>query len=248
MTGKVKAAGTSKRFEDYPRLLQFFAEHEDNLSSKGPLVFGHIGNLGYDFEREGIAPKTEGYSKKHDNVIYVGIDALSIGALHTRKLANEDRDKERLEEKLGVSLGRASFAPAKNWLQINGEFTRVLRSLPDDTFDLLSSEMAVGGYAGTGGQTSISDRIRAEGEGPYTTEILRLCLLKLKPGRKMTIVTSKAHEDMVKDSFADAGFPKDGTASRPLNEKEYGLTYWTSKGSPDEKKLVRITARKPKEE
>lgn len=141
---------------------------------------------------EDTGKKTRIYAKRFPNINFVGIDNSS---------APQDKPV--------------------NWEQIEGEFITGLKSLPNNSVDIISSELAVGHYdLIIKGKTVMLKK-------EYTKKIIKLIWKKLKLGGKVIIVVGdRSAEECVTDAVKKYFKIND---IRPLSKHELNRTLYSRK-------------------
>ncbi|MFC2163301.1 hypothetical protein ACFLRF_06425 [Candidatus Altiarchaeota archaeon] len=185
------------------------------VKQRKPHVVVHLGDIG-EFEK-GEVPleKTEAYVKRFPGIEFIGIDLM------------------RLEEK----------PDRPNWRHIEADFADGLSQLPDNSVDLISSDMAFGFHDEMGMVDKRRIMMRDffhDNFWEHTVETARQAHDKLKPGGKFLAAVQEKDSERIAGMLGKVGFGK--VETREFTEKDYERTYWTKNYRRHGVKLSQITA------
>jgi hypothetical protein len=148
--------------------------------------------------------------------------------VHLGNLGEDAGEKTRVYSKrfpnikfVGIDTGPVPPDRPVNWEQIEGEFISGLKSLPNNSIDIVSSELAVGHY-----DLIINGKTKMLKE-KYTKNIVRLIWKKLKLGGKVIIVVGDHTAERIVIKAVEKYFKINEI--RPLSKRELNRTLYSRK-------------------
>ncbi|MFA4906836.1 MAG: class I SAM-dependent methyltransferase [archaeon] len=178
----------------------------------------HLGNyfdIGVANGEVGFASKTRKYAERFPETRFVGIDI----------------------QKLKSDL--------PNWKQIEAEFISGLKKMPDNSVDIISSEMGLGYYSSNVQYAKwLTQRTKLMKRELYTAEVMRLAAKKLKQGGKLMVAVDEIVLPTIRRALAEAGFGESKTKIYELKDIERERTYNFRNPVFAKLKIFQVIARK----